>query len=133
MEACTFQQRPRVSLHDFRGYKFSSPTFPEESIRQIDRDFHDGAIGVKIWKTFGMEIKDRNGNYVLPDDPKLKPIYRDIAQHDKTLLAHLAEPDLAWEQLDVKKYPLAQYYIENPQWHMLNKPGAPSKEDPGSP
>src|SRR5262249_48404552 len=40
----------------FDGYKFSSPTFPEESIRQIDRDFHDGAIGVKIWKTFGMEI-----------------------------------------------------------------------------
>ena len=112
----------------FDGYKFSSPTFSEESIRQIDRDFHDGAIGVKIWKTFGMEIKDRNGNYVLPDDPKLKPIYRDIAQHDKTLLAHLAEPDLAWEQLDVKKDALAQYYIENPQWHMLNKPGVPSKK-----
>jgi predicted TIM-barrel fold metal-dependent hydrolase len=65
---------------------------------------------------------------VLPDDPKLKPIYEDIARHDKTLLAHLAEPDLAWEPLDVKKDPLAQYYIENPQWHMLNKPGVPSKK-----
>lgn len=112
----------------FDGYQFDSPSFIEGSIRHIDRDFKDGAVGVKIWKTFGMEIKDANGKYVLPDDPKLKPIYEDIAKHDKTLLAHLAEPDLAWEPLDVKKDPLAQYYIENPQWHMLNKPGVPSKE-----
>jgi predicted TIM-barrel fold metal-dependent hydrolase len=112
----------------FDGYKFNSPTFTQDSIRQIDRDFKDGAIGVKIWKTFGMEIKDSAGKYVLPDDPKLQPIFEDIAQHDKTLMAHLAEPDLAWQPLDVKKDPLGQYYIDNPQWHMLNKPGVPSKK-----
>lgn len=112
----------------FDGYKFNAPTFTQDSVQQINRDFQDGAIAVKIWKTFGMEIKDSNGKYVLPDDPKLKPIYEDIAQHDKTLLTHLAEPDLAWEALDVKKDPLAQYYLENPQWHMLNKPGVPSKK-----
>lgn len=112
----------------FDSYRFNSPTFTEDSARQINRDFQDGAIAVKIWKTFGMEIKDSNGKYVLPDDPKLKPIYEEIAQHDKTLLAHLAEPDLAWELLDVKKDPLSQYYIDNPQWHMLNKPGVPSKK-----
>ncbi|MGA8868135.1 MAG: amidohydrolase family protein [Candidatus Sulfotelmatobacter sp.] len=112
----------------FDGYKFNSPTFSEDSVRQINRDFNDGAIAVKIWKTFGMEIKDSAGKYVLPDDPKLKPIYEDLVRHDKTLLAHLAEPDLAWEPLDVKKDPLSQYYIENPQWHMLNKPGVPSKK-----
>jgi predicted TIM-barrel fold metal-dependent hydrolase len=112
----------------FDGYKFTSPTFTDDSVRQINRDLKDGAIAVKIWKTFGMEIKDSEGKYVLPDDPKLKPIYADIAAHGKTLLAHLAEPDLAWEPLDVKKDPLAQYYIENPQWHMLDKPGVPSKK-----
>ncbi len=112
----------------FDGYKFNSPAFTQDSVQQINRDLNDGAIAVKIWKTFGMEIKDSNGRYVLPDDPKLKPIYQDIAQHNKTLLAHLAEPDLAWEPLDVKKDPLSQYYMENPQWHMLNKAGVPSKK-----
>jgi predicted TIM-barrel fold metal-dependent hydrolase len=112
----------------FDGYKFNSPTFAQDRIQQINRDFRDGAIAVKIWKTFGMEIKDSNGKYVLPDDPKLKPIYADIAQHDKTLLAHLAEPDLAWQPLDVKRDPLSQYYIEHPQWHMLDKAGVPSKK-----
>jgi predicted TIM-barrel fold metal-dependent hydrolase len=112
----------------FDGYKFNSANFTENSLRQIDRDFKDGAIAVKIWKTFGMEIKDSNGKYVLPDDPKLKPIYQDVSRQDKTLLAHLAEPDLAWEPLDVKKDPLARYYLENPQWHMLDKPSAPQKK-----
>ena len=112
----------------FDSYKFNSPTFTEDSVRQINRDFQDGALAVKIWKTFGMEIKDSNGKYVLPDDAKLTPIYQAISQHDKTLLAHLAEPDLAWQPIDVKKHPLARYYVENPQWHMLNKPGVPSKK-----
>lgn len=112
----------------FDPYRFNRSTFTGDAIRQINRDLLNGAVAVKIWKNFGMEIKDRNGKYVLPDDPKLQPIFADIANHDKTLLAHLAEPDLAWQPLDVKKDPLAEYYLENPQWHMLNKPGIPSKQ-----
>src|SRR4051812_41829844 len=61
----------------FDGYKFNSPSFTQDSIHQLDRDFKNGAIAVKIWKNFGMEIKDSNGNYVLPDDPKLQPIFED--------------------------------------------------------
>lgn len=112
----------------FDPFQFNSQNFTDKSTRQIDRDFHPGAVAVKIWKNIGMEIKDNQGNYILPDDPKLDPIFVDIARQDKTLLAHLAEPDLAWESLDVKKDPLAAYYLENPQWHMQNKPGVPSKQ-----
>ncbi len=112
----------------FDPFEFNAPGFPAQSIRQVNRDFHDGAIAVKIWKNVGMELKNSQGKYVLPDDPKLQPIFEDIARHDKTLLTHLAEPDLAWQALDVKKDPLAEYYIRNPQWHMLNKPGVPSKQ-----
>lgn len=112
----------------FDPYLFNSSEFPAESIHQIDRDFRRGAIAMKIWKNFGMEVKDDKGKYVLPDDPKLQPIFENLARQDKTLLTHLAEPDLAWQELDVKKDPLSAYYLENPQWHMLNKPGVPSKQ-----
>jgi len=111
----------------FDPYQFNSPEFPTKSIDQVNRDFHRGAIAMKIWKNFGMEVKDNKGKYVLPDDPKLQPIFEDLTRQDKTLLTHLAEPDLAWQELDVKKDPLSAYYLENPQWHMLNKPGVPSK------
>jgi predicted TIM-barrel fold metal-dependent hydrolase len=112
----------------FDPFQFNTPGFPTASIRQINRDFRNGAVAMKIWKNIGMEVKNGEGQYVLPDDLKLQPIFADLASKNKTLLAHLAEPDLAWQPLDVNKDPLAEYYLENPQWHMLNKPGVPSKQ-----
>src|SRR5262249_49175187 len=47
---------------------------------------------------------------------------------DRTLVAHLAEPDGAWLPLDAKNPELA-YYSKNPQWHMHGKKGAPVKEE----
>lgn len=112
----------------FDPFKFNEASFIADSIKQIDRNFKDGAVAVKIWKNVGMEIKDRNSKFILPDDPKFRPIFQEIARHNKTLLAHLAEPDLAWQPLDPKIDPLSTYYMENPQWHMLNKSGIPSKK-----
>src|ERR1022692_4002291 len=55
------------------------------------------------------------------------PIYRDIAQHGKTLLSHQAEPDVAWGPPDPAD-PSWSYYQENPQWYVGNKSGFPSKQ-----
>lgn len=112
----------------FDPYKFSDPNFDAEAINQLDRDFAQGAVAVKIWKNVGMEIKDRDGKFIMPDNPKFEPIYKDIADHGKTLLAHLAEPDVAWGPPDPSD-PSWSYYQENPQWFLYNKPGFPSKQE----
>lgn len=111
----------------FDPYRFNDPDFTTGAIRQIDRDFASGAIAVKLWKNVGMEIKDANGKFVMPDDPKLQPIYEDIAKHGKTLLTHVAEPDVAWGPPDPND-PSWSYYQENPQWFLYNKPGFPVKK-----
>src|SRR4051794_16382521 len=113
-----------ASTFDARG--FEAPDFPERTIAQLRKDFDDGAIGVKIWKNVGMAIKGKSGAYLLPDDPALLPIYEAIQQADRTLVAHLAEPDGAWLPLDDRN-PEVAYYSKNPQWHMFGKPGAPIK------
>jgi len=110
----------------FDPYKFNGPTFPKEAIQQIERDFKDGAIAVKIWKNIGMEIKDANGEYILPDDPKFAPIYASIQKHGKTLMSHVAEPNVAWGPPDPND-PSWPYYKENPQWLVGDKPGFPAK------
>jgi predicted TIM-barrel fold metal-dependent hydrolase len=118
----------RVALcTTFDPYKFNDPDFTAGAIRQLDRDFASGAIAVKLWKNVGMEIKDANGKFVMPDDPKLQPIYEDIAKHGKTLLTHVAEPDVAWGPPDPND-PSWSYYQENPQWFLYNKPGFPAKK-----
>ncbi|HXW92817.1 MAG TPA: amidohydrolase family protein [Terriglobales bacterium] len=111
----------------FDPYKFADPSFDVDAVQQIDRDFAHGAVAVKIWKNIGMEIKDRDGKFIMADDTKFAPIYKDIARHGKTLMTHLAEPDVAWGPPDPSD-PSWSYYQENPQWFLYNKPGFPSKQ-----
>lgn len=112
----------------FDPYNFNDGSFEVDSIQQINRDFDHGALAVKIWKNIGMEIKKRDGKFIMADDPKFAPIYKDIAKHGKTLMAHLAEPDVAWGPPDPSD-PSWSYYQENPQWFLYKKPGFPSKQE----
>ncbi len=111
----------------FDPYKFDNPSFTAEAIQQIDRNFAEGAVAVKIWKNIGMEIKDHSGKYIMADDKKFEPIYRDIAQRGKTLMTHQAEPNVAWGPPDPGD-PSWSYYQENPQWYVGNKRGFPTKQ-----
>ncbi len=111
----------------FDPYKFNTPTFTQDAIRQLNQNFAQGAIAVKLWKNVGMEIKDANGKYIMADNPKFEPIYQDIQRHGKTLLTHQAEPDVAWGPPDPSD-PSWSYYQENPQWYLGDKPGYPSKQ-----
>jgi predicted TIM-barrel fold metal-dependent hydrolase len=110
----------------FDPFRFSDPKFTEGAIARLNRDFADGAVAVKIWKNVGMELKDSSGRFVMPDDPRLQPIYEDIAAQGKTLVAHLAEPDSCWQPPN-KNSPDYSYYTEHPEWYMYKHPDHPSK------
>ena len=108
-------------------FQFGQPDFPNSAIRGLDRDFREGAVAVKIWKNIGMELKDKDGHYVLADNPAFEPIYRDMQKHNKTLVAHQAEPDEAWAPPNPNHLDYS-YYKENPVWYMYEKPEAPKKQ-----
>jgi predicted TIM-barrel fold metal-dependent hydrolase len=110
----------------FDPFQFNNANFAEEAIKALDQDFAKGAVAAKIWKNIGMEIKNASGQYVMPDDPRLEPIYKNIAAHDKTLIAHVAEPDAAWGSQD-PTVSNRKYYEEHPQWNMSRNPDAPQK------
>jgi predicted TIM-barrel fold metal-dependent hydrolase len=111
----------------FDPFQFGQPDFPASAIRELDRGFANGAVAVKIWKNVGMELKDRNGHYVMPDNPAFKQIFKDIESHRRTLIAHVAEPDEAWLSPDPKGLDYS-YYAQNPIWYMYRHPEAPKKE-----
>ena len=103
------------------------PTYVREVIAHLEAMFAAGAVGVKIWKEIGIDIKDPDGKFILPDDPRFAPIFAFIAQQRKVLHAHLAEPIDAWRPLDPAS-PHYNYYSQNPQWHLHGKPEYPSHE-----
>jgi len=117
-----------VLCTSFDPYSFSRPGYAHNVIRDLDNDFAAGAIAVKLWKNVGMEIKDANGHYLMADNPVFKPIYQDIAAHNKTLVAHLADPDSGWQPPNPAS-PDYEYYRDHPSAYMYGKQGVPSKEE----
>jgi predicted TIM-barrel fold metal-dependent hydrolase len=106
---------------------FASPGFASRALAEIDRALADGAIGVKIYKSMGMELRRPDGAYVLPDDPVFAPLFTALAERGTTVYTHLAEPIAAWQPLDPQS-PDYGYYKNNPAWYVHGRPGVPSKE-----
>jgi predicted TIM-barrel fold metal-dependent hydrolase len=111
----------------FDARQFERADFAEVATGGLNKSFRQGAIAVKIWKNVGMGIRSKSGAYLMPDNPALFPIYEAIQKQDKTLVAHLAEPDGAWLPLNSKNPELA-YYSAHREWYQYGRPGAPSKE-----
>jgi len=110
----------------FSPYDFEQPGFSARAIRQLDDDFAHGAVAVKIYKVMGMEMKTRAGKWVMADDPAFEPIYPDIAAHQRTVVAHLAEPDSCWQPPNPAS-PDYSYYKEHPEEYAYAHPDWPSK------
>jgi hypothetical protein len=111
----------------FDPQDFDKPGFASRSNKVLNDTFAQGAVAVKIYKSIGMELKKKDGSYLMPDDPVFRPILTDIAAHGRTVLAHIAEPTSSWRPLDPAN-PDYSYYKDNPDWFMYLHPDHPSKE-----
>jgi len=114
---------PYASTFDVTGV--NDADYAQKVVKWLDGTFSQGAVAVKIWKEVGLQVKKKDGTFILPDDPVFDPIYAHIAKSRKPLLAHLAEPIDAWRPLDPDS-PHYRYYSTNPQWHLYGKAEYPS-------
>ena len=99
---------------------FDDPQYAEKTIETLKGDFENGAVGCKVWKSIGMQLKRPDGKFVQIDDPIFEPIFSYIEQAGKTLIMHMAEALDCWRPLD-EKNTMRTYYTNNPQWHMYGK------------
>lgn len=89
-----------------------------------------GAIAVKIWKNVGMTVQDRDGKFIMIDDPRMDDIIRYIIYKGLPITGHLGEPRNCWLPLDKMTVSSdSSYFARNPQYHMFLHPEYPSYED----
>jgi predicted TIM-barrel fold metal-dependent hydrolase len=112
----------------FDPFPVHEPDFAEHAISSLNTDFANGAVAAKVWKNVGLEIKIASGAYLMPDNPVFAPIYRDIAEHNKSLIIHAAEEDSAWTG-QYGNAAGARYFQIHPQWDMSKRPDAPTKQE----
>jgi predicted TIM-barrel fold metal-dependent hydrolase len=111
---------------DFTG--ISEPGWGERAAAQIDRDVKNGAQGLKIFKNFGMTVKDREGRRVPVDDPRVDPVWEKCGSLAIPVLIHTAEPASFFQPqdrfnerwLELKQFPRrARPPSEYPPWETL--------------
>ena len=109
---------------------FNAPDWQQKTLDYLKASFEKGAIAVKVWKNIGMDLKDRNGKFVMIDNPAFDPIIDFIQKNNITLIGHLGEPRNAWLPVDQMTVSGDKnYFSAHPQYHMFLHPEYPSYED----
>ncbi len=112
----------------FDHTKTQQPDFAATSIEWLDKSFAAGAVMTKLWKNIGMKYTKDDGQYILPDDPALDPIYDHLAKCGKPLLSHCADPIDAWRPLNKKSMHYG-YYSKNTEWYVYGRKDVPHHDD----
>ena len=72
----------------------------EQTVRQMQYDYDNGARGLKIYKSQGMSNNDSQGNRIRINDTRIDPIWAKCAELGIPVLIHSADPKAFWAPHD---------------------------------
>lgn len=78
--------------------EWDSPDWTANTVKGLEEDVKAGAKGLKIYKNLGFGFKDKNGNFIKIDDPKLDPVWAKCGQLGIPILIHTADPKQFWQE-----------------------------------
>lgn len=144
-DSLTVRQQFEIAVESVRkhpGKVFYSPTFffdttgwgseawSIKTVSMLNNYISDGAVSVKLWKNIGMTLKDKNGKFIMVDDPGLDPVINFIEKKGLAVTGHLGEPLNCWLPLDKMTIKGdSDYFAANPKYHMYLHPDYPSYDD----
>lgn len=130
LEYCLKSKKHFSYISSFEMDGWENEGWYEKIIGQIKRSMEKGAVGVKIWKNIGMEIKKSyDKSYLMIDDAFFDPLLTYLSKNKIPLLAHLGEPKNCWLPLDeMTSDRNRMYYTNNPEFHAYLHPEIPPYE-----
>ncbi len=116
-------------LTTFSMKGFGGPSWTADTIRHIDAEIAQGAVGVKVWKNIGMVEKDAEGKLIMLDDPRFDGVMSHLEAQGIPLVAHQAEPKNCWLPLEAMTTENDRsYFRDHPEYYMYLHPEQPSYE-----
>jgi predicted TIM-barrel fold metal-dependent hydrolase len=76
------------------------PDWTARTLKQLETDVDNGAVGLKIYKSLGLTEKDSRGDRIAVDDPRLAPIWDKCGDLGIPVLIHTGEPASFWHPKD---------------------------------
>ena len=86
-----------------------------------------GARGVKVNKSLGLSVRQKDGKLVMLDDQRLDPIWAEAGRLGMPVLIHTGEPDAFFEPFGPRNERIGEI-LENPQFGAGLKPDVPTKQ-----
>ncbi|MCK0158174.1 amidohydrolase family protein [Cellulophaga sp. F20128] len=105
-----------------------SPGWGKKAAQQLETDVKNGAKGLKVFKSLGLNNKDTDGNRIAVDDARLDPIWKKCADLNIPVLIHSADPKSFWDAqdsdnerwLELKTHPRRKRSATNPvPWEQI--------------
>lgn len=98
--------------------------FGEWAAAQLQAQAARGAEGLKIWKPFGLHVRDEDGQRVAVDDPRLDPLWATAGELSLPVLVHVADPVAFFDPLDAGNERWEELH-DHPDWHFPSPPFPP--------
>ncbi len=83
-----------------------------------------GAEGLKIWKPFGLHVRDQRDVLVPVDDPRLDPLWATAGELQCPVLVHIADPVAFFDPIDEHNERWEELGA-HPDWHFPSPPFPP--------
>lgn len=101
--------------------------FPEWAANRLKVQKEQGAEGLKIWKPFGLHVKDDQGELVKVDDARLSPIWQMAGELKLPVMIHVADPVAFFDPIDETNERWEEIGA-HPDWAFPNPPFPPFME-----
>ena len=95
--------------------RIDDPDFSRKMVEQIDDAVARGARGLKILKNLGLGVRDKTGELVAVDDPRLDPVWEECGRLGIPVSIHVSDPEAFFLPVDRfnERY---EELIHNPNW-----------------
>jgi predicted TIM-barrel fold metal-dependent hydrolase len=112
---------------DWREWQSKGDEFPGWAAARLRIQKERGAQGLKIWKDFGLRVRDQNDVLVKVDDERLIPIWETAAELDLPVMIHVADPVAFFDPVDETNERFEEL-TAHPEWVFSRPPFPPFLE-----
>ena len=85
---------------DWTQWQIQGANFPEWAANRLKVQKERGAEGLKVWKGFGLNVRDEKGELVNVDDARLDPVWQTASELGLPVLIHIADPVAFFDPID---------------------------------
>lgn len=120
-----YEKRIAVFAHiDFKGagaddspgeWASNQVGFVRNCVEQLKAAKKKGIVGVKFFKSFGLQVKNGDGSLTKIDDPRFDPIWKTCGELGLPIIMHTADPVAFFQPID-KNNERWEELSRHPEW-----------------